>query len=76
MSLRPFHLAIPVDDLEAARAFYGGALACPEGRSAERWVDFDLYGPPAGGAPGRRDGGGRPTWSTATACRCRTSAWC
>lgn len=40
----PFHLAIPVDDLTAARAFYGGLLACPEGRSSDRWVDFNLYG--------------------------------
>jgi len=42
--LPPFHLAIPVHDLAEARAFYGGLLACPEGRSAPRWVDFDLYG--------------------------------
>ena len=40
----PFHLAFPVDDLAAAREFYGGLLGCPEGRSAEEWVDFDLYG--------------------------------
>jgi extradiol dioxygenase family protein len=40
----PFHLAIPVHDLAAARAFYGGVLGCPEGRSAAHWVDFDLYG--------------------------------
>ena len=40
----PFHLAFPVTDLEAARRFYGGLLGCAEGRSAERWVDFDLYG--------------------------------
>ena len=39
-----FHLAIPVDDLAAARHFYGTVLGCPEGRSSERWVDFDLYG--------------------------------
>ena len=39
-----FHLAFPVDDLEAARAFYGGVLGCPEGRSASTWIDFDLYG--------------------------------
>jgi extradiol dioxygenase family protein len=39
-----FHLAFPVDDLEAARAFYGGLLGCPEGRSSERWIDFDLRG--------------------------------
>ena len=44
MSLPPFHLAFPVDDLAAARAFYGGLLGCPEGRSADQWVDFDLYG--------------------------------
>ena len=44
MSLRPFHLAFPVDDLAAARRFYGDLLGCPEGRSAEHWVDFDLHG--------------------------------
>lgn len=44
MSLPPFHLAFPVDDLAAARAFYSGLLGCPEGRSADHWVDFDLYG--------------------------------
>lgn len=40
----PFHLAFPVDDLAAARAFYGGVLGASEGRSAERWVDFDFWG--------------------------------
>ena len=44
MSLPPFHLAFPVDDLAAARAFYGELLGCPEGRSADRWIDFDLFG--------------------------------
>jgi extradiol dioxygenase family protein len=44
MSLRPFHIAFPVDDLDAAKNFYGSVLGCPEGRSAERWVDFDLFG--------------------------------
>jgi extradiol dioxygenase family protein len=44
MSLPPFHFAFPVDDLAAARAFYGGLLGCAEGRSAEEWVDFDLHG--------------------------------
>ena len=44
MSLPPFHLAFPVDDLAAARRFYGGLLGCREGRSAAEWVDFDLYG--------------------------------
>jgi extradiol dioxygenase family protein len=42
--LSPFHLAFPVHDLAAARAFYVGLLGCPEGRSSEQWVDFDLYG--------------------------------
>lgn len=40
----PFHLAIPVHDLTAARAFYGDLLGCPEGRDAEQWVDFDFFG--------------------------------
>lgn len=44
MSLSPFHLAIPVHDLAAARAFYGGLFGCPEGRSSAEWVDFDLFG--------------------------------
>jgi len=44
MPLRPFHLAFPVHDLAAARAFYAGVLGCAEGRSSDAWVDFDLYG--------------------------------
>ena len=44
MSLPPFHLAFPVDDLDAARGFYAGLLGCPEGRSADEWIDFDLHG--------------------------------
>ena len=39
-----FHLAFPVQSLAEARAFYGGLLGCPEGRSADDWVDFDLMG--------------------------------
>ena len=44
MSLRPFHLAFPVNDLAAARAFYGGVMGCAEGRSSDEWIDFDFYG--------------------------------
>ena len=44
MTTRPFHLAFPVHDIAAARAFYGDLLGCPEGRSADDWVDFDFYG--------------------------------
>jgi extradiol dioxygenase family protein len=44
VSTPAFHLAFPVDDLDAARAFYGGLLGCPEGRSSEHWVDFDFCG--------------------------------
>lgn len=40
----PFHLAFPVDDLEAARRFYVGLLGCGEGRSSAQWIDFDFYG--------------------------------
>ena len=39
-----FHLAFPVNDLDAAREFYGGLLGCEEGRSSEHWIDFNLYG--------------------------------
>ena len=44
MNQPPFHLAFPVDDLAAARRFYGDLLGCPEGRSSDRWIDFDLRG--------------------------------
>ena len=39
-----FHLAIPVDDIDRAREFYGGVLDLTEGRSAEVWVDWNFYG--------------------------------
>lgn len=42
--LSPFHLAVQVHDIAAARKFYGELLGCPEGRSAETWVDFDFFG--------------------------------
>jgi len=65
-ALPPFHLAFPVDDLAAARAFYGGLLGCPEGRSSAEWIDFDFFGhqivahlapprPRPAAAPGRGD---------------------
>lgn len=44
MTRTRFHLAFPVRDLAEARAFYGGVLGCPEGRSADDWVDFDFHG--------------------------------
>jgi extradiol dioxygenase family protein len=42
--LRPFHLAFPVDDLDAARRFYTDVLGCRVGRTSERWIDFDFFG--------------------------------
>jgi hypothetical protein len=44
MDLPRFHLAFPVRDLAEARAFYGGLLGCPEGRSSDDWIDFDFHG--------------------------------
>lgn len=44
MTLRPFHLAFPVHDLEAARRFYGDVMGCAEGRSSDCWIDFDFFG--------------------------------
>lgn len=43
-TIHPFHLAIPVDDLQAARQFYGEVLQCREGRTDELWTDYDFYG--------------------------------
>lgn len=40
----PFHLALPVHDLDAARHFYGEVMGCAEGRSDTDWIDFNLYG--------------------------------
>jgi hypothetical protein len=42
--LPPFHLAIPVDDLESNRIFYRDILGCDEGRSSDHWVDFNFFG--------------------------------
>lgn len=44
MSIRPFHLAFPVKDLEATRDFYVNVLGCKVGRSAPSWIDFDMFG--------------------------------
>lgn len=43
-ALPPFHLAIPVADLEAARVFYVDLLGCQVGRESDRWIDFDFFG--------------------------------
>ena len=42
--LTPFHLAVQVRDLDEARGFYGDLLGCPEGRSSDTWIDFNLFG--------------------------------
>ena len=42
--MRPFHLAFPVDNLDKTREFYTKTLGCNEGRSSDRWIDFDMYG--------------------------------
>ena len=44
MPLTPFHLAIQVRDIDEAREFYGVKMRLPEGRSAEEWIDFNLFG--------------------------------
>ena len=43
-NLRPFHLAIPVTDINQARKFYGGTLNLKEGRSDRDWIDYNFYG--------------------------------
>ena len=78
MPLTPFHLAFPVDDLDAARHFYGTVLGCREGRSSAAWIDFDLFGHQIvahrverAAATARAAAAIR---STATTCPCPTSA--
>ena len=44
MPLTPFHVAIPVRDIAESRHFYAELLGCQEGRRAEHWVDFNLFG--------------------------------
>ena len=44
MSLRPFHLAIPVTSIELAKEFYGSKLGFAEGRSDEHWIDYNFFG--------------------------------
>ena len=65
MTLRPFHLAIPVDDIAAARAFYGEVMGCAEGRSDTDWVDYDFFGHQlvvhrVGDGTGKADAGSNP----------------
>ena len=42
--MQPFHLAIPVHNLEECRTFYRKLLKCEEGRSSDHWVDFNFFG--------------------------------
>jgi extradiol dioxygenase family protein len=42
--MRPFHLAFPVDDLDAAEKFYRDVIGCSTGRRSDKWIDFDLWG--------------------------------
>lgn len=43
-TLSPFHIAIPVHNLEECRIFYRDVLNCEEGRSSDHWVDFNFFG--------------------------------
>jgi extradiol dioxygenase family protein len=42
--MQPFHLAIPVHDLDLAREFYGSVLGLTQGRESRSWIDYSLYG--------------------------------
>ena len=44
MNLRPFHLAIPVSDLNESINFYEKVLGCKRGRKDKEWVDYNLFG--------------------------------
>lgn len=42
--IAPFHIAIPVHNLEECRTFYSEVLSCPQGRSSDHWTDYNLFG--------------------------------
>ena len=42
--LNPFHLAIPVIDLEESKRFYHNLLGAKIGRFSDTWIDFDFFG--------------------------------
>ena len=42
--LNPFHLAIPVTDLEESKRFYHNLLGAKIGRFSDTWIDFDFFG--------------------------------
>lgn len=42
--LAPFHLAMPVVDLQAAKEFYGNVLGFEQGRCSSKWIDFNFFG--------------------------------
>jgi len=44
MSVAPFHLAVPVNDLDKSQSFYGSLLGCQQGRSASHWIDWNFFG--------------------------------
>ncbi|WP_289028938.1 VOC family protein [uncultured Paraglaciecola sp.] len=44
MSVAPFHLAIPVTNLQDSEVFYGQLLGCSKGRSSQQWIDWNLFG--------------------------------
>ncbi|MDN4502088.1 VOC family protein [Alteromonadaceae bacterium BrNp21-10] len=43
-SIQPFHLAIPVTDLQNTMTFYGELLGCERGRFSNQWVDWNFFG--------------------------------
>ena len=42
-NIRPFHLAIPVSNLDKAKTFYINTLGCVPGRSSKKWIDLNFF---------------------------------
>ena len=42
--IAPFHLAVPVSNIEVCRTFYRDIIGCEEGRSSDQWIDFNFFG--------------------------------
>ena len=43
-SIRPFHLAFPIRDIEETKKWYTKILGCKIGRESSLWIDFDFFG--------------------------------
>ncbi len=42
--MQPFHLALPINDIDTSKTFYTELLQCEVGRFTDKWIDFNFFG--------------------------------